>query len=270
MAKPNRKVSSEQRRIEHLADEYLHYDRYEFKRRVASRDQMEFDEFSNALRLLKRSNEVLEFIRETDRDVYATFRRISELLYTAAHGIDHTRRILEETGFLDMLDDHFDTVMRGLDSRGLPKNEAEVLAMLGFDHLASMVHADVDLIAYEWKRESSYAAMMGRELRDAKPATYTFDAASRQIRHHAKEIDETTKERPEDQQDPPAPRRPRRWWKGVGQIVEGAALAAVDVGMAAGVLVFPVNPETQSYGAVISVTGGVGKMLNGVGDLRGE
>jgi hypothetical protein len=31
-----------------------------------------------------------------------------------------------------------------------------------------------------------------------------------------------------------------------------------------------VSPEVQTYGAVVSVAGGVGKLMNGVGDLWGE
>ena len=73
---------------------------------------------------------------------------------------------------------------------------------------------------------------------------------------------------------PPAqlslPTKERRWWKGLGQVVQGASIAVADVGMAVGAFKFPVSPETQTYGAVVSVAAGVGTIMNGVGDLWGE
>lgn len=69
---------------------------------------------------------------------------------------------------------------------------------------------------------------------------------------------------------PDVPRKHRRWWKGLGQIAEGAALAVADVGIAVGAFKLPVSPETQTYGLVVSAAAGMGKIMNGLGDLRGE
>jgi hypothetical protein len=62
----------------------------------------------------------------------------------------------------------------------------------------------------------------------------------------------------------------RRWFKSLGQIAQGAALTIADVALAVGALKFPVSPETQTWGAVASVSTGVGTILGGVGDLRNE
>jgi hypothetical protein len=66
------------------------------------------------------------------------------------------------------------------------------------------------------------------------------------------------------------PKKSRRWFKGVGQIAQGSALSIADVALAIGVLKLPVSAETQTWGALASVTTGIGTVLNGLGDLRNE
>jgi hypothetical protein len=65
-------------------------------------------------------------------------------------------------------------------------------------------------------------------------------------------------------------KKPRRWFKGLGHIVQGAAMSLADLGLAFGVLDFAVGVETRSWGALVSVTAGVGTIMNGAGDLRNE
>ena len=67
-----------------------------------------------------------------------------------------------------------------------------------------------------------------------------------------------------------APKKQRRWWKGLGQIVQGAAISGADIGLALGVLHIPIPKGGETYGVVMSVTAGVGTVMNGVGDLWGE
>jgi len=62
----------------------------------------------------------------------------------------------------------------------------------------------------------------------------------------------------------------RRWFKGLGKVAQGSALTLADVGLAAGVLVLPVDPATQTWGAIVSSVTGVGTALDGLGELRGE
>ena len=70
--------------------------------------------------------------------------------------------------------------------------------------------------------------------------------------------------------EPEVPKKSRRWFKGVGQIAQGSALSIADVALAIGVLKLPVSAETQTWGAIASVSTGIGTVLNGVGDLRNE
>ena len=69
---------------------------------------------------------------------------------------------------------------------------------------------------------------------------------------------------------PEKPRKKRRWWKGIGQVVQGAAVAAADIGLLIGILHFPVSAETRSYGLSCPSPAGFGTIMNGVGDLWRE
>jgi hypothetical protein len=65
-------------------------------------------------------------------------------------------------------------------------------------------------------------------------------------------------------------RQPPRWLKGLGQIAQGLAMSTANVGLSLGILNLPVSPETQTWGSIVSVTAGVGMVISGSGDLRGE
>ena len=47
-------------------------------------------------------------------------------------------------------------------------------------------------------------------------------------------------------------------------------MSVADIALAAGALKFDVPDETRTWGTLVSVTAGVGTMMNGAGDLRGE
>lgn len=225
-------------------------------------------EFRYALDRLRRADEVIDFLQRSQRDPYTTMNDIDATLGDAHSGLVESRNILRQSGFLDLVDDHLDTVMRGLDPDGLPDDEAEVLAMLGFPHLAATIRDQVDLLAEEWRNGTARGHTVANEFRQA-PASRSLDAAIDQVERHQNER-RAAMQSAADDVTPEVPKKERRWWKGLGQVVQGASLAVADVGMAVGVFKFPVSPETQTYGAVVSVTAGVGTIMNGVGDLWGE
>lgn len=254
------------RRVEYLAKEYIRRP-YPWGGRRHPLDDGYY-ELRYALDRLRRADEVIDFVHRTQRDPYTAMADIDETLGDAHGGLVGTRDVLRQNGFLDLLDDHLDTVMRAVDARDLPHDEAAVLEMLGFPRLAATVREQTDILAEEWRNGSAPGLIVVREFRQ-QSASRSLDAAIDQVERHR------TERRPPPQSTSvdvtqEAPKKQRRWWKGLGQIVQGAALAGADVGMAVGVFKFPVSPETQTYGAVMSVTAGVGTMMNGVGDLWGE
>jgi hypothetical protein len=64
-----------------------------------------------------------------------------------------------------------------------------------------------------------------------------------------------------------AKRKPRRWWKGIGQIVQGAGISLGDAAVAAG---FGAAGVAPAWAALVSVTVGVGTIMAAIGDLRDE
>lgn len=62
-------------------------------------------------------------------------------------------------------------------------------------------------------------------------------------------------------------KRPRRWWKGLGQIIAGAGISLSDSAVAVGIGGAGVAP---AWGALASVVVGVGTAMVGIGELRGE
>jgi hypothetical protein len=182
------------------------------------------------------------------------------------------RRVLDETRFSDLLDDHLDTLMRALSAKALPGCEADLLDALGFPDLARTIEARADLLGAEWRNGSARGAVVAREYRQA-PVSQAMTMAAESIekhraerREHAKDAQPTSAGLTQDR----APEKQRRWWKGLGQIVKGAAIAGADIGLAIGVLHVPIPAGGETYGVVMSVTAGAGTVMNGVGDLWGE
>jgi hypothetical protein len=99
-----------------------------------------------------------------------------------------------------------------------------------------------------------------------KMAAQSIEKHRAERREHAKDAPPTSAAPAQDR----APEKQRRWWKGLGQIVQGAAIAGADIGLAVGVLHIPAPKEGDTYGVVMSITAGVGTVMNGVGDLWGE
>lgn len=264
----------ERLRVEYLATEYL---RYDFERRGRRRHHPlddGFYEFYESLHRLRRANEVLEFLAKSGRDPYGTIQDLGDVLSDAEQGLRYAKQTLDDTGFLDLLDEHLDTVMRGVEADELPDDEAAVLESLGFHQLAQVVRAEVDLTIAEWNAGSAKGHDVAREFRQA-PVSRSFDTAIERVSVYRSEYQAYVRESADGggaDQTPERsePRKGRRWWKGLGQIVEGAALSVANAGMAVGAFKFPVSPEVQTYGAVVSVAGGVGKVMNGIGDLWGE
>ncbi|MHB8465602.1 MAG: hypothetical protein ACYDH6_23495 [Acidimicrobiales bacterium] len=263
---------SARRRIEHLGREYVHPHPWSGRRHPMEDG---FYEWRYALDRLRRADEVIEFLDRSDRDPYTTIVTIDQTLDDAHEGLIRAKSELQAAGFLAILDDHIDTIMRGLDPAGLPEEEADVLEMLGFRHLAATVRDETDVVGEEWRNGSSKALAIVGEYRQS-PASSSLDSAIHHVHEHRHARREAARREQEAESagqpttDMPEPRKSRRWWKGLGQIIEGASLATIDAGLAIGALKFPVSPDTRTYGSVISVGAGFGKIMSGVGDLWGE
>ena len=213
-----------------------------------------------------RSARVLRFIEsycDDDGDIYSTFRveRLTRAISETRQSLNFSTRITEEGGFLDAYEAHESEILYGLRPQHLPEEDKEILREMGSINpdvevrgLVYLAKARVRKVERQHREVS-----VGQELKNCE-AQLEQGEKTFQIALEMKE--------PESSKN--VSRKSRRWFKGVGQIAEGSALSIADVALVIGVLKLPVSAETQTWGALASVTTGIGTVLNGVGDLRNE
>lgn len=199
------------------------------------------------------------------------------MLGQAGDGVRSNLRVLNELGFAAVLDSDYLTLARGMRAELLPPQEAEVLQRLGFPDAA----ADLPALLYMVRRNAE--SVTGRNtnflptvemsslvdrLNQARQDHERLQAIEEEmivLRHdkdaeHKDSIDRLNAEAT-------SKKKPRRWWKGIGQIVQGAGISLGDAAVAVGLGSGGVAP---AWGALISVTVGVGTVMAGIGDLRNE
>ena len=225
----------------------------------------ELDQLARAWRVVRAVDNGLdpvaftdEFMRQTMQDTEQAVRRSSE--------------VLREVDLLPLLDHQYDLMAEHLRVTDLPPQEIPILAAHGFD----INENDLVRVIYRVRHTShprshreitpSRAFSQAQEsLQEAQNVYAQNEANQRQHAVAIAEAEGTQGRRPQ----PPERKKPRVF-KGLGQLVQGAAMTLADVGLAVGAFPFPVSPETQSWGALASITAGVGSVMNGIGDLRGE
>jgi len=213
---------------------------------------------------LKRAVDLINYIDshcDDQNDIYRTFtlERLRKAVDEVEYSVHWNNRLAEEAGFLDAFDSHYNEIIQGLNIELFPESELEILQEFGAKDPKSKLRGIIYLLKTRnkdkcnYNNETSISNQLNKIVKRLDEAESAF-----------KETDKDSSEK-EDR-----PRKSRRWFKGLGQIGQGAALSIGDIALAAGMLKFPVSPETQTWGALVSATTGVGMILNGVGELRGE
>jgi hypothetical protein len=160
-----------------------------------------------------------------------------------------------------------------VNAEALPGCEADLLDALGFPNLARTIKARADLLGAEWRNGTARGAIVAGEHHQG-PVSQAMKTAKESIEKHRAErrayANDAEQTSAGGRGQDGAPEKQRRWWKGLGQIVQGAAIAGADIGLAIGVLHIPIPDGGEAYGVVMSVTVGAGTVMNGVGDLWGE
>jgi hypothetical protein len=224
------------------------------------------DEWGYHVDQATRAGQVLRFVEnycDDDEDVYRTFtaERLARAVSDACYSFEFSNRTIEEAGFLDAIEGHTREILADLQPDHLPEAEREVLREMG------SFNPEVELraLVYQAKASIDKIEQSEREL----PIRQQLKYAEERLKKDAVDFEEVKKS---DNQIPPvlAAKRSRRWFKGLGQIAQGSALSIANVALAVGALHFPVSPETQTWGAVASVSTGIGTVLSGIGDLRNE
>jgi hypothetical protein len=164
----------------------------------------------------------------------------------------------------EVLDDYEYLIIEGMEFEDLPADDIEALKLLGqteargsllADFLAIKQRGRMDPI--DWEAPISTAHIMETLSESLAKEVQRLEGVVNQYR-------DTTSGIPEDEQ------KPRRWFKGLGKIAQGTALTVANVCLATSVLVLPVEPSSQTWGAIVSSITGVGTTLHGFGELIGE
>jgi hypothetical protein len=151
---------------------------------------------------------------------------------------------MEQGGFDDAIDAFGPEILDGLMPEHLPSFDDEILRAAG----GPDVEIDRRALVRLAKARLARAIGSSNDLPVANRVERALSPAD-------------TSERPETS---------RKWSRGLGQVGQGAALSIANVAVAVGTLHFPVPVETKTWGSVVSVVTGIGTILNGVGELRGE
>jgi hypothetical protein len=219
------------------------------------------ERFEYEIDRMRRAAQLARFIQtfsDNDDDVYSTLRseRLGNMVSDVGNIVSHSARVLDETGFIDALNAYYDEIVDGLSVEHLPGSEASLLRELGSDDPQRDLRAIIFIMK---KRRNKFLADRTR--------------VEHELSRVAKEVNEAGQQIQQMQgvaNIPPHAQKPRRWFKGLGQIAQGTAVSLANVGLAIGWLHFPVSPETQTWGSLASVTTGIGMVAAGAGDLRGE
>jgi hypothetical protein len=226
------------------------------------------DEWSHQLARAIRAAKLTRFIEAycaSDDEVFRTITReqLQRTIRDAAYSEGFAHRLIERGGFEEVIEQYAAEIATGLSPDHLPAVDEAVMREIGSPNPRVELRLLVSHAKTMLERRARYSE--GKFVQMVRQG----DLEER-LEQAAKEFEQDPNSMSDDNPDHPHPKKSRRWFKGIGQIGQGAALTIANVGLAASVFHLPVSPETQTWGAITSVIAGLGSIANGIGDLRGE
>ena len=179
-------------------------------------------------------------------------------------GLVNSNRVVQDAGFLDVFDDYYMEIVEGMKIEDMPAQELEVLRRLGSED----PEAELTALIYLVRSRSRSSRQLGYNIR----VSNHLQEAEKILEHHCKEIAKLMETNNAKLMETNKKQlvKSRRWFKGLGQIAQGSALSVANVWLATGTSPFPVAVETATWGSLVSSVTGVGMVLNGIGEWRGE
>lgn len=227
-----------------------------------------FHEWDWQWRRLRKGLHLMRYIQDVcndTNDIYETFRRerLAGAIDEIEDGMKWHNRLAEESGFFDAWDSHYEEIVAGLGIDLIPETEFDLLRELGF----ADPKAELEGIMYVVKKRT----VRDQKYRNSWSISFKIKQVEKDLSEAKNDLKAKKDDDPDNNSNEKRPKKKdRRWFKGIGQIGQGTALSIGDIALAAGALNFPVSPETQTFGALVSATTGVGMILTGIGELRGE
>lgn len=227
--------------------------------------------YRDTLLLLRCLNDLCE----TDEDFGMLVR--AECLYEKTFIIRAAFRehyyIASRLGLFNMWEDHYAEIVAGLSVANFPKGELGLLKDFG------VVRSQEELTEtiYYVKKQAPKQHFERGEIRPliwgvSGELMYYEDEAGDTRFDNEKDLmlNEECQENNKKKKPKPKPKLNRKWFKGLGKIGEGVTTSMLDILLATGMLNLPIPPEDKAWKVITSVTTGFGKIMDGVGDLRGE
>lgn len=214
---------------------------------------------------LTRSLRAMRFLQdyaEGSEDLGGVFTPevMKNIVERIKYGVQENNRIVVDTGIADLLQDYLKEIVEGMNHEHFPQADVDALRESG----SSDASREIVAIVYLMKsRKEDWIRSKG---------DYRFSRRLVQAREEVERVVESLpKETPkgEDQKNDKVAVK-RAVFKGIGSIGQGALLTLTDVSLLMGMWGTSISPDTTTVGAVVSITSGIGLILTGVGELRGE
>lgn len=205
----------------------------------------------------------------TDEEIYDVFQssKLIETADTVARGVQITRRALSATDLDRMLREHIAVIIDLMKIEHFPKEDIDLLQDLGYRNPRAALAAVVQLGKTRRAELTDLITELGGPLE-------ALEYAETQINEKKGWIGITVAAGPArrtrvggGQRTPPT----RRWFKGLGQVGAGTALALGNISLWVGGISGIFSPGIISPAdTLMSVGGGVTALFLGLGDLRNE
>lgn len=216
----------------------------------------EFHESAHEYERILRAMRALRFIESNFQDKdeltkYFTSEYLKQILSSIENGLSLNERYIIDTGISEVIEKYFDEILEGIEIKDFPRADITALRESGSNSPKRELQFSITRIKKE--RRISY---------ESKNKKFSYD-----VKYSKEKISER-KERISDSDNKEKPKK--RIFKGLGNITRGSILTFVDVSLLMGAWTIPFSPETTSVGAVVSITTGIGDIMSGVGEFRGE
>ncbi|WP_141699312.1 hypothetical protein [Candidatus Thiosymbion oneisti] len=250
--------------LEFLFEEYVK-NRLSLGRRYIHKMRFEKYGFEGEQRRLQKAVFLCRYIHsfcDDDDEILRTFTlpALQDHVGTIMDAYRDNNRLLDKLGIIDCLESHYEKIVSGIEYELLPSYDTEIMKQLG----SKTPENDLRAIIYSIKNEKTE--------KQSTNDSYKQSSTEKRLKRIESMIEDGWRgyyDAREGRAEKP-PKKSRRWFKGLGNIGQGVALSIGNIGLALGAFNFPVSPETQTWGAIVSVTTGVGMAMNGIGELRSE
>jgi len=215
----------------------------------------ELEYYIDPLFSASRSIRFIENNFAEDDNLYESFQPqfLEEILDDLERGLKSSNNDLIETELIDVIDEFFDEIVDGMDISDIPEVDFNALLEAGSQDPKSEIQ--LSIVRIKNRKEKLYYKHKNDSIK------YCLKESERIVIKRKEKLKES------NSNNPPK----KRIFKGLGYICRGAILNAVDIGIMAGGWPWQIqiSPDIK-YGSIISIATGLGDILIGVGEIRGE